>query len=262
MSCFTEVKYQKVWNQVSGLCLMAFLTIFPCTSVVADTSPILKETILEVIKQNPKAIIDAVNSYQKEQAKEEFREQLRQYVEQPAKVDIRNAPILGEQAASLTLVEFSDFQCPYCQEEQPILKALMEKYKGRMRIAYMHLPLPMHRQAKSAAQAAWAAGKQGKFFEYHDRLFALETRIRPGDYEQIAKDLDLNLEDFNRDRSSPQAVAQVEADVQQAERLGIQGTPSFVLNGIVLRGALPMSSFEEAIELLDEQKVSKDEVGE
>ena len=215
-----------------------------------QVSPKLEQQVLEIIKRHPQVVIDSIRAYQAEKAHAQNLAQWQKYLSQPVKVNIQNAPILGADDASLTLVEFADFQCPFCMRVQPTIKALLEKHKGQMRLVYMHLPLPMHSTAKAAAMAAWAAGQQGKFFEYHDRLFALKGKIRPENYEQIAQDLKLNIAKFNNDRQSPQALAQVEADQQQAEKLDINGTPTFVLNGVLMPGVFTVEDFEEAIKLV------------
>lgn len=220
----------------------------------AQPSAELEQQVLEIIKRNPQVVLDSIRAYQEESARAQRRAEWQQYLSQPVKVDIKNAPILGAVDAPLTLVEFSDFECPYCMRVQPTIKALLEKYKGQIRLAYLHLPLPMHSQAQAAALAAWAAGQQGKFFEYHDRLFDLKGKIQPSSYEKIAQDLKLNLAKFNKDRQSPQALAQVEADEQQAAKLGINGTPTFVLNGVLIPGSLPLEEFEEVIKLVQPKR--------
>jgi protein-disulfide isomerase len=235
--------------------VLAQSTPSPASKPTTELSPAqLEQMVLEIIRRNPQVIIDSVNNYQNEQVRVQRRAEWQQQLKQQMQVDLKNAPILGNPSASLTLVEFSDFQCPYCIQAQPTLKALLQKYKGKIRLAYLHLPLSIHPEAKAAAQAAWAAGQQGKFFAYHDRLFSLAGALQPESYVQIAQDLGLDLVKFNRDRQSPQASAQIESDLQQAAKLGIQGTPSFVLNGILLRGALPIADFEDAIQFVESQK--------
>ena len=237
------------------LWLIVFLLVL-LTPLPAGAQPPaeLEQQVLEIIKRNPQVVLDSIRAYQEESARAQRRAEWQQYLSQPIKVDVQNAPMLGAVDAPLTLVEFSDFECPYCMRVQPTIKALLEKYKGKLRLAYLHLPLPMHSEAQPAALAAWAAGKQGKFFEYHDRLFALNGNIQPSSYEQIAQDLRLNVVKFNKDRQSPQALAQVEADEQQAGKFGINGTPTFVLNGVLMSGAFPLEDFEEVIELVQSKR--------
>jgi protein-disulfide isomerase len=214
-----------------------------------------EQAVLEVIKRNPDVIIDSVRAYQTKQSSDQRRADLQRSAQNPVKVDIRRAPKQGAATAPFTLVEFSDFQCPYCIRVQPTLKTFLAKYKGQIQFAYLHLPLSIHTQAKAAAQATWAADQQGKFFEYHDRLFALDGNLQADTYWQVAKELGLDIVKFNRDRQSPQAVAYVEADIKQADQLGIQSTPTFVLNGILFTGALPLEGFEEVMQIANTQMI-------
>ncbi|WP_287128601.1 thioredoxin domain-containing protein [Candidatus Cyanaurora vandensis] len=210
----------------------------------------LEQQVLEIIKRNPQVILETVANYREQQAREQQQAEWQKNLAQPVVVNIQNAPSLGPAEASLTLVEFSDFGCPFCARANTTVKALVEKYKGDIRLVYLHYPLPSHKQAKPAAQAAWAAGKQGKFFEYHDRLFALNAKLAPNNYEAIARELGLDMVQFNKDRKSPQAVAQINADSKQGQSLGIEGTPTFILNGVVLKGARPLEDFETVIRLI------------
>lgn len=214
----------------------------------------LETLVLDIIRRNPKIVLESVTEYQAVLNHDRQLEAIKKNLEKPTPVDLSKAVVLGKANSTYTLVEFADFQCPYCIKVHPTIQALLSKYKNQMRFAFLNLPLPSHEQAQPAAQAVWAAGKQGKFFEFHDRLFDLQGKIEPGDYETIAKDLNLNLERFNSDRNSEAAKAAVEADVKQAMEIGITGTPSFVFNGVLLQGALPLEDFEGVIDLLKEAK--------
>ncbi|BAC89433.1 glr1492 [Gloeobacter violaceus PCC 7421] len=233
--------------------LLAGLLVAP-GAIAAEPAAVppadLEKQVLEIIQRHPEVVYNALRAYQSQAVRAQRRAEWQRQLENPVKVDLQGAPTLGPADAALTLVEFSDFQCPYCSRAQSTVKALLEKYKGRIRLVYLHLPLPVHSQAKAAALAAFAAGEQGKFFAYHDRLFALGEQLVPESFEQIARELNLDVARFNRDRESPQALARLEADLAQARRLELDATPSFVLNGIVLKGALPIEEFEEAIKLL------------
>jgi len=237
--------------------------------VVAQTAPspeleqqvleVLKrnpQIVLEIVQKNPQGLIDAIRAYQTQSARNQQKAEWQRYLASPVSVDISSAPTLGAAEAPLTLVEFSDFQCPYCAKSQSVIKTLLEKYKGQIRLAFINLPLGFHENARPAALAAWAAHQQGKFFEYHDQLFAQQDNLTNERFIKIAKDLKLDLAKFNKDRSSPQAAAQIAADFKQAETVGAQGTPTFVLNGVVIRGALPIEEFEEAIQLVQSKKTT------
>lgn len=226
----------------------------PSAAKTADDS--LEPLVLDIIRRNPKIVLDSLTKYQTALNHDRQLEAIKKNLEKPTSVDLSKAVVLGKPNATYTLVEFADFQCPYCIQVHPTIQALLKKYKDQIRFAFLSLPLPSHEQAQPAAQAAWAAGKQGKFFEFHDRLFALQGKIKPEDYETIAKDLKLNLDKFNSDRDSEAAKAAVQADVKQAMEIGLTGTPSFVFNGVLLQGALPLEDFEGVIDLLKEAKAA------
>jgi protein-disulfide isomerase len=221
--------------------------------VAATSAPsleTLEPLVLEIIRRNPQVILDSVSQYQATAMRDRQIVAWKENLKNPVKVDISRAPILGSAMAKLTLVEFADFQCPYCIQAHPRIKELLSKYKNQMRYAFLHLPLPNHSQAMPAAQASWAATQQNKFFEYQERLFQLQGNLEPATYEAIAKDLGLDLEKFNRDRDSDAAKDAIAADMKQAEAIGVSGTPTFVLNGLMIRGLLPPEDFETAIGLV------------
>jgi protein-disulfide isomerase len=219
----------------------------------ATPPPDLEQQVLDIIKRNPQVILDAVSAYQSQNAIEQRRNELQANLRHPVEVNTEGAPVRGPLDAPLTLIEFSDFQCPFCARAETTIATLRTKYKGKLRLVHLHLPLPMHPQAKAAATAAWAAGKQGKFWEYHDRLFALNGQILSSSFDKIARELKLDLKRFDKDRKSTEAILRIDSDSKQAAELGIDGTPTFVLNGVVLRGALPLEDFEEVIKMLEAQ---------
>ncbi len=229
----------------------------PTTKVSAKpelSADSLEPLVLDIIRRNPQVILDSVSQYQAATVRDRQIAAWKENLKNPIKVDLSRAAVLGRSSASLTLVEFADFQCPYCIQAHPTVKALLDKHKGQIRYAFLHLPLPNHPQAMPAAQAAWAATKQNKFFEYQDKLFQLGGKLEPTTYEAIAKDLGLNLEKFNADRNSPEANKDIESDMKQAEAIGVNGTPTFVLNGLMIRGLPPMEDFESAIALIKNAK--------
>lgn len=154
---------------------------------------------------------------------------------------------LGSNDAAIVITEFLDFQCPYCREAQPILKKLLGSYPGKLRIDFRNLPLPIHPLAGRAAQAAYCAGKQGAFWPYHDAL--LETEVLTIDhFDQIGSRLRLKNEPFQKCLSDPDSRSAVLADLEEARELGINGTPSFVVNGKLLNGLVSFEEFKRVIE--------------
>jgi protein-disulfide isomerase len=201
-------------------------------------SPVLAETIeetqiLQVIRSHPKDILDSLIAYQQEQdfAKIEARAQVVRSVTENPRSLIAQSPKQGNLFSQKTIVEFSDFQCPFCAKAHEELNQFTKQHPD-VQVVYKHLPLiQIHDQAMPAAKAAWAAAKQGKFWEYHDQLFANQEHLGEPLYETIAQDLNLNVDQFNHDRASKSAMAAIEADLKWADQLGATGTPFYVLVG-------------------------------
>ena len=163
-------------------------------------------------------------------------------------VNVENAHGRGPQDAPVTLVEFSDFQCPYCKRVQPTLAELFEEYEGKLRWVFKDLPLTsIHPGAVRAAEAARCAGEQGRFWEYRGALFEL-ARVTDDVHSEVAQSLELDYEAWETCLDSGKYVAAVEADGAEAAVLGISGTPAFLVNGILITGAQPKESFTRLIE--------------
>ncbi len=165
-------------------------------------------------------------------------------------VDVATAPAKGPAGASVTVAGFSEFQCPFCQSVVPTLKKLEETYKDRVRFVWKHLPLvSIHGNAMGAAIAAEAARNQGKFWEYHDKLFANQERLEPDDLTRYARELGLDLARFEKDRQDPGLKTKVQADMAEATALGVKSTPTFFINGRIVRGAMPLETFATIIDV-------------
>lgn len=169
----------------------------------------------------------------------------------PAKehaVDVSTAPIRGDKDAKVTVVAFSDFQCPFCNRVNPTLAKLLETYPGKVRIAFKHMPLRIHPDAPAAHAAAEAAGRQGKFWEMYDKIFANQRELTPEKFKQYAAELNLDAAQFEKDRNDPAVKAKVDADIKEAEKLGVAGTPAFFINGKYLSGAQPYENFKKLVD--------------
>jgi protein-disulfide isomerase len=154
----------------------------------------------------------------------------------------------GPADARVTIVEFSDFQCPYCQRAKPVLDEIEKRYPKDVRIVYRHLPLDsLHPRARPSAEAAACAADGNKFWEYHDRLFANNRALADADLRKYAAEVGLDAKSFEECVSSRRHQAAVEADVQEAKKLGITGTPAFVLNGILMSGLKSPDDFDALI---------------
>jgi protein-disulfide isomerase len=164
----------------------------------------------------------------------------------PATVD--GAPVMGPETAAVTIVEFSDFQCPFCKRVGPTLKQIKEEYGDQVRIAFKHQPLSIHPKAPAAHAAAEAAHRQGKFWEMHDLIFANQKEMSPEKYVEYATQLELDVERFKADVESEEIKARISADKLEAAKLSASGTPTFFINGLLLSGAKPFEAFKVVID--------------
>lgn len=158
------------------------------------------------------------------------------------------APARGPAGASVIIVEFADFQCPYCKTSQATVRRVLQEYGSKVRLVFKHLPLTdVHPQALPAARAAFCAGEQGSFWQYHDALFAAEE-LSPEAFDKLAARLGLSLPEFTSCLDSESSRAAVIGDVREARRVGIDGVPAFVVNGKLVRGAVSFEEFKAIIE--------------
>ncbi|HET6281409.1 MAG TPA: thioredoxin domain-containing protein [Polyangia bacterium] len=164
------------------------------------------------------------------------------------RADVKGAPIKGAKDALVTIVQFSDYQCPFCSRVEPTISKVMEDYKGKVRVAWRDLPLPFHPNALPAAIAARAAGEQGKFWEMHDKIFANQQTLDRPTYEKYAQELNLNMGKFKAALDSQKGKAEIEADAAAGGKIGARGTPAFFINGKFLSGAQPYESFKAKID--------------
>jgi protein-disulfide isomerase len=187
-----------------------------------------------------------------EQAKkdQEDREkaELENQFKNPVKIDIGNSPVKGNADAKVTIIEFSDFECPFCTRGKNTMDEVLKAYPNDVKVVFKNLPLPFHANAVPAAKAALAANKQGKFWEMHDKLFENQRELTPENFEKFAKELGLDVAKFKADMSDPALDAQIEADKKLAEQHGIQGTPGFFVNGVAVKGAYPFPHFKTIID--------------
>jgi len=158
-------------------------------------------------------------------------------------------PSIGAQSAPVTIVEFSDFQCPFCQRVEPTLKQVREKYGDKVRLVWKDFPLTqIHPQAFKAGEAAHCAGDQGKYWEYHDRLFANQQALQPADLKKHAADLGMDAAAFGSCLDSSKYGERVRDGVAEGSRLGVNSTPTIFINGRRFSGAQPYEVFVAAID--------------
>jgi protein-disulfide isomerase len=164
-------------------------------------------------------------------------------------------PARGPADAKVTIIEFSDYQCPFCRRAEPTVAEVLAKNEGKVRFVFRHFPLDrIHPQARAAAEAAACAAEQGKFWEYHAALFAEGVQFDRAGLDAVATQVGLEPAAFKTCVDERKTQALVEADVKAGEAAGVTGTPAFFINGIPLRGAVPIDEFQK---LIDEELAAK-----
>ncbi len=156
---------------------------------------------------------------------------------------------IGPEDAAVTIIEFSDYQCPYCQQWYlQVYQQLMTAYPGKIKFVYRDNPLPSHAEAQPAAEAAECAGEQSAYYKFHDALFSGQYGLGRAAYDQYAAELGLDTVAFAACLDTHRFKSEVEADARDAALAGLNSTPSFVVNGRVLIGALPFADFKAVID--------------
>ncbi len=157
------------------------------------------------------------------------------------------SPAKGSTKPAVTIVEFSDFECPFCSEVQNTLKQLMQTYGKDVRLVFKHMPLEGHRNSLPAARAAYCAAEQDRFWQFHDALFA-SRNLSAALFEEIANDLGLGLPKFRACLDSEHSRTAIVKDIETARLFRIESTPSFIINGKLIKGAVSFADFQKIIE--------------
>ncbi len=238
------------------LCAVSGVGLFP-ERANSQIDPKLRQQVLQIIRENPEVILESLRAYQRQQQQQQDKARntfLQQLKANPQAI-VGQSPTKGAKNGKILLVEFSDFQCPYCGKSVAPVKEFLAKYPGQVTLVYKHFPLiQIHKEALPAAKASWAAQQQGKFWEFHDALFANQEKLSEAFYVDTAKALGLDLQRFNRDRASNEARQAIAQDVLLAEQLGVDGTPFFVMNGTAFSGAVQLSDLEKILTQEDNTK--------
>jgi len=195
-------------------------------------------------------------------------------------VDIAGAPVKGDANAAITIVEFSDFSCPFCSRVNPTIDEVMKTYAGKVKLAFRHKPLPIHPAARAIHLGSMAAQEQGKFWEFYTRAFngqeevqkASEAKFKtkkPGSREEMekamdeigqsmaqkwAKELKMDMAKFNADVKKSEFKSRLDSDIKFADETGPGGTPTFFINGVQVVGAVPFEEFKKVIDALLAEK--------
>lgn len=185
---------------------------------------------------------------------------------EPVEVSADDDAFLGPENAEIVVIEFSDFECPYCGAAMGTHEVLVDRFKsqdptweaavpelkrlaeeGKIKFVYRDFPLSGHPNAQKAAEASECAKDQGKFWEYHDILFANQDALTVPSLKQYASQIGLNTNEFNECLDSNEKAAEVQKDMQDGQNAGVSGTPSFFVNGREISGSQPYKVFEQAI---------------
>lgn len=186
--------------------------------------------------------------------KQTSKEAIEIYIKKPSRpvfdVNVGDAPFAGGADAKVTVVEFSDFQCPYCAKGASVLTELKKKYGSRIKIVFKNFPLPFHNHAQKAAEAGLCANEQGvkKFWSLHDKMFADQTKLDKAGLVQSAKSLGLDTGKFSKCLDSGKFADKIKADMKDGQNAGVKSTPTFFVNGKMVNGAQPVEIFSELID--------------
>ncbi|HXU83556.1 MAG TPA: thioredoxin domain-containing protein [Polyangia bacterium] len=202
-----------------------------------------------------------IAKYQIDQNKARQRKAFIDKLRAEAKVEVLLPPLLlpkvevalegqsrGPSNAPITIVEFSDFQCPYCSRAEETVKKVMDTYKGKIRLFYRDYPLPFHGQAQKASEAALCAAEQNKYWEMHEKLFASQQALAVPQLKEHAKGLGLDQGKFDKCLDGGAKAKEVETSKKAGDELGVNGTPHFFINGRPLSGAQPFEEFKKVID--------------
>jgi protein-disulfide isomerase len=163
-------------------------------------------------------------------------------------------PSRGPEGAKVTIVEFSDFQCPFCGRAYETVEQVMQTYAGKVRLVFRNFPLSFHPYAQKAAEASMCANEQGKFWNYYEALFKNQQKLTVPDLKEQAKGLGLDTAKFDKCLDSNEKAKLVQTDQEAGGKAGVTGTPAFFINGVMLSGALPLDEFKRVI---DQELASK-----
>lgn len=247
-----------------SLFVMLMLSFVGCTSkdqlkkMLAEDPTILAEAI----EKNPSQILDALNKAVRnsqendgKKRQEEEKKQLEESYNNPLQPVIRSdEAIRGTKGAPLVLVEYSDFQCPYCSRGFETVLSLLEKFKGKIQFVYKHLPLDFHPQAKIASQYYEALRLQSvdKAFAFHDKIYKDQDKLKNGEgfLKELAKSVGGDMAKLAKDINSESVLKRIKEDEDEARKYNFQGTPGFIFNGVPVKGAYPVEHFVQIAEEL------------
>ena len=264
MPClFREGEKMKKYSRLVPVLFLslAIAGISPPPSRAMDKNEVEK-IIQEYLSAHPEEVAAAMRKFQMEQRIAQQEAEIRLALRNRVDVPVGDSPAMGPDNAPITIVEFSDFQCPYCARSVATVHTLMERHKGRARLVFKHSPLAFHAKAPQAHRASMAAGEQGKFWEYRQALMAKQddwgkandSRAR---FIAYAGDMGMDAEKFAMDMDNPEFQKRLEADQELGLAMGVQGTPTYFVNGAKVVGAQDLAYFEKVIKAVTAARPEK-----
>ncbi len=263
-------------NKIVTVLISSLVFLMP----VAGSASELKDEVRQILKNNPSILIEVINenpaifieALQNASRKAQVLDAAQREKAEKRKFDAafanplkpvirKDEAIRGTRNAPITIVEYSDFQCPYCVRGNQTVEALMKKYKGKIQFVYKHLPLSFHSEAKNTARYYEAIRMQSNklAFRFHDIIFADIKKLRGGEkaLKLLAKKAGVNMKKLKQTLKNKMDVinARIQEDIDEASKFDFQGTPGFLVNGIPVKGAYPLEHFDGIIEQLQKRKL-------
>lgn len=237
---------------IRSVAALSLATLLLSSAAFAADRQEIETIVEEYIRTHPEVLMQTLQKYQEEARARQEQAEFMAAVKNPVAVPEENSPALGPKNAPITIVEFSDFECPYCARSWPTIQGIMKRHEGKVRVIYKHSPLPFHKKAIPAHKAALAAARQGKFWPYHDLLVANLQTWQGGDeqaaFAAYADQLGLDAARFRKDMADPKLDETIQRDMKLGEKLGVQGTPTYFVNGVIVRGARSGDYFQKVID--------------
>jgi protein-disulfide isomerase len=240
--------FNKAHSQITVFALILSLVAVGLSGVSLSKAGAAKLDDKEFMAKVEKGINDYIDKQRAAQAGDQNAPT------EPVDIKVGNAPVKGDKNAPVTIIEYSDFECPFCGRfHQTTLPQLITDYidKGKVQFAYKHFPLSFHKNSKNASLAAECAKEQGGdkvFYKYHDILYTNQTSLTVENLKKWAADMGLDTTKFNSCLDTQKYAKQVDADFNEGQSYGVSGTPAFFINGRLLTGAQPFSAFKTIVD--------------
>ena len=231
--------------------------IKPATVSDADVDAFYEQNKAQIPKPKEQ-VAGQIKTYLEQQGQQKARSEYFKTLEAKYKVDMKMEPIRvdvaatgpakGPASAPVTIVEFSDFQCPFCSRLTPTIAEVEKKYGDKVRVVFRQYPLPFHQNAQKAAEASLCALDQGKFWEMHDAMFGNQSALGVDQLKAKAAELGMNADKFNKCVDSGEKAAAIQADQKAGAAAGVNGTPALFVNGRFINGAVPLEQITTVVD--------------